>query len=96
MGNTTVGKLKEILVLETELDGVETVMVYPRGTIVEVSSEEDYPSSSTDKDFDDAAKYLKSLDDDEEKDCKCDDKQSIFHHDRHIGTYCTKCETFYN
>ena len=40
MKSTIIGRLKKMLVIET-FDGNE--VVYPKGTIVEVSSEKDYP-----------------------------------------------------
>ena len=65
MGNITVGKLKEKLVLESEVNGEPAIVVFPKGIIIEVSSEEEYPDDTTDKDLEDAAKYLKNLDDEE-------------------------------
>ena len=55
MGTTTIGKLKELLVLESEEEGEPAIIVMPRGTIIEVSSEEEYPSTTTQKDIEEAA-----------------------------------------
>lgn len=60
MGKTTIGKLKEMLVLESEQDGEPTIIVIPKGCIVEVSSEEEYPDTVTDKDIEEAVLYLKN------------------------------------
>jgi hypothetical protein len=65
MSNTVVGKLKEMLVLETDIDGEASIVVYPKGTVVEISSEETYPSYSKDKDFVEAAQYLKKIEEEE-------------------------------
>jgi len=27
--------------------------------------------------------------------CDCEDKQSVFHYKKHIGTWCDKCNRFY-
>lgn len=62
MGKTVIGKLEEMLVLETEQDGQPTIIVWPKGLIVEISSEDDYPETMTDKDVEDAVKYLKNCD----------------------------------
>jgi len=51
---TIVGKLKEKLVLETD----DMIHVIPKGCIVEVSSEDEYPHENTNEDIDDAVKYL--------------------------------------
>ena len=57
--STIVGKLLELLAVETEVDGVKSTVVIPKGTVVEVSSEDEYPSYCTDEDFEEAANYLK-------------------------------------
>ena len=62
MGKTTVGKLREMLVIESELDGKPAIVVFPKGLIVEISSEEEYPDTMSDKDIEDAVKYLKDID----------------------------------
>lgn len=59
MSKTTIGKLKEMLVMETEVDGEKSIVVIPKGLIVEVSSDDDYPSTMNKKDLQDAVKYLK-------------------------------------
>ncbi len=53
---TTTGRLKEILVLETDKE----LIVFPAGIIVEISSEDDYPHEISDKQMDDAVEYLKN------------------------------------
>lgn len=59
MSQTTVGKLLEILVLETEQDGEPVVVAYPKGSIVEVSSEDGYPHTVSTDNIEEAVKYLK-------------------------------------
>lgn len=61
MGKTTVGKLKEMLVLETEIDGESSVLVIPKGVIIEISSEDEYSSYMSDEDLKNVVKYLKDL-----------------------------------
>lgn len=51
---TTIGKLKEMLVMES--DG--KLIVIPKGSIIEVSSEEEYPHTVKDEDLADAVRYL--------------------------------------
>jgi hypothetical protein len=67
MSEIVVGKLKEMLVLETDIDNLSAIVVYPKGTVVEVSSEDTYPSYSKDEDFTNAAQYLKKIQDDEDR-----------------------------
>lgn len=57
--STIIGKLKEMLVIETEQDGEPAIVVFPKGCIVEVSSEDEYPCSLKDQDLKDACEYLK-------------------------------------
>jgi len=59
MSETIIGKLREKLVIETDQDGEPTIVVIPKGAIVEVSSEDEYPSTTTDEDIKDAVEYLK-------------------------------------
>ena len=62
MGKTMIGKLKEMLVLESEQHGEPVIIVLPKGCIIEVSSEEDYPSTVTDKDIQEAVHSLQNYD----------------------------------
>lgn len=57
-GKTTIGKLKEMLVLETVVDGKEAEVIYPKGSIVEITTEEDYPHTVSDMDMKEAIKYF--------------------------------------
>lgn len=59
MSETVIGKLKEKLVIESEQDGQASIVVFPKGAIVEVSSENEYPHTTTDGDIKDAVDYLK-------------------------------------
>jgi len=61
MGKTTVGKLREILVLETEQDGELVIVAFPKGCIVEVSSEEEYQGTTTTQDIENAVHFLDRL-----------------------------------
>ena len=58
IGKTTVGKLKEPLVLETTENNIKTDVVIPKGCFVEVSSEDNYPHKTTDKDIEEAVNKL--------------------------------------
>lgn len=62
MGKVTIGKLKEMLVIETQVEGIDSIVVVPKGSVIEYCSEDDWPHTNTSKDIMDAAKYLKSLD----------------------------------
>ena len=61
MGKTTIGELKEMLVLETQVDNDKSIVVIPKGSIIEVSSEDDYPHTTSTKDIKEAVKYLKEI-----------------------------------
>lgn len=58
----TVGKLAELLALETQVDGEPAIVVIPKGVIVEVYTEDDYQDGLEDEAIDEAAKYLKDYD----------------------------------
>ena len=49
MGKTTIGKLLKELILETEKE----IIVFPKGCIIEVSSEDDYEHEITDSNISD-------------------------------------------
>lgn len=59
MAVTTIGKLREKLVIESELDGEPSIVVFPKGAIVEISSDDEYPHTISDKDMKEAVEYLK-------------------------------------
>jgi len=61
MGKTTIGKLKEMLVIETQIDAETSIVVIPKGSIIEVSSEDDYPHTTSTMDIKEAVKYLKEV-----------------------------------
>jgi len=62
LSNTIVGKLKEMLVLESEENGEPAIVAFPKGSIVEVSSEDFYPDSVTDEAIQEALAYLEDCD----------------------------------
>ena len=57
----TIGKLLEMLVIETEVEGEKAVVVVPKGSVIEYCSEEDWPHTTTSEDIEQAAKYLKKI-----------------------------------
>ena len=62
MGKAIIGRLLRPLVIETEVDGEESVVVVPRNCIIEYSSEEEYPHDVTDEDIKEAAQLLNEID----------------------------------
>ncbi len=53
------GKLVEKLVLETKIEGKTSVVVVPKGAVIEFASEDDYPHEISDEDIKDAVSYMK-------------------------------------
>ena len=53
---TTMGKLKEKLVIESG----DILTVIPAGSIVEISSEDDYPHDVSEEQLEEAVDYLKN------------------------------------
>lgn len=52
---TTIGKLKEKLVIESG----DVLTVIPAGAIIEISSEDEYPHTISEEQLNDAVEYLK-------------------------------------
>ena len=57
----TIGKLLEMLVIETEVNGEKSVVVVPKGSVIEYCSEDDWPHTNTSEDIEEAVKYLKKI-----------------------------------
>ncbi len=56
---TVIGKLNENLTMETEVDGELADVVFLKGSIVEISTEEEYPHTVKDCDIRDAVEKFK-------------------------------------
>jgi len=58
MGKTIIGELLKELILDTKKE----IIVWPKGCIIEISSEDNYNHNITNKDIENAVEILKKLD----------------------------------
>lgn len=58
MGKTIIGELLKELILDTKKE----IIVWPKGCIIEISSEDDYNHNVTNKDIENAVEILEKLD----------------------------------
>ncbi len=58
MGHTTIGILIEKMILETEIDGEKGYLIWPKGSVIEISSEDDYSHLTTTKDIEEAVRWM--------------------------------------
>jgi len=61
MKNTIIGILIKPLVLDTEMDGKPTILIMPKGMVIEILQKETDYNFTTDKDIIDAIELFEKL-----------------------------------